>query len=73
MPTGGIDPSRKSDENEQKNLLLAYIIVVVIRRNVFLVQVTVTCHRVPGPSRIPNDSADVIPVIFGTGSIDHGV
>jgi len=49
---GGIDPSGESGENGEKRryLLLAYVIVVIVRRHILLVQVAIGRHCIPGPS-----------------------
>jgi len=54
-----------------KCLLLTDIIVAIVRRDVSLVQITIGCHCVPGPSGVFSDSADVIPVVSGTGVVSH--
>jgi len=54
-------------------VLLTDIIVVIVWRDVSLVQVTIGCHCVPGPSGVFSDSADVIPVVSGTGVVSHVV
>ena len=58
---------------KRKSLLLTDIVVVVIRRNVSLVQITIGSHCVPGPGGVFGDSTDVIPVVFGTGIVYHVV
>ena len=47
--------------------------MAIIWRDVFLVQIAVRCHRVPGPCRVPGDPADVIPVISGTRIVHHSI
>ena len=47
--------------------------MAIVRWNVFLVQIAIMCHRVPGPSRIPSGSTDPIPVVSGTRIIQHVV
>ena len=56
---------------KRKCPLLTYIVMTIIRCDVFLVQVAIRRHRIPGPSRVPSNSTDVIPVIFGTCVVYH--
>ena len=51
----------------------AYIVVAIVRCDIFLVQITIMCHRVPAPRGIPGNAADMIPVTSGTGIVDHVV
>ena len=54
-------------------MFLAYVVVSIIRRDIFLVQVAVRCHRVPAPTGVLSDPVDVIPVISGTRIVHHVV
>ena len=58
---------------ERKCLLLTYIVVVIVRLDVSLVQITIWFHCVPGPLGVFNDFTVVIPVVFGTGIVYHVV
>ena len=51
----------------------AYVVMAIVWSHVFLVQVAIRCHCVPGPSGIPSDSAYMIPVVFGTCIVHHVV
>ena len=72
--TGSSGKSDKDGGMDERNcLLLTYIVVVIVRRDVSLVQAAVVCHCVPGPGGVFGDSTDVIPVVFGTGIVYHVV
>ena len=58
-------------EENKRVLFLAYIIVAIARRDVFLAQIAIRCHRVPGPGGVPSDSVYVVPVISGTCIVYH--
>ena len=60
-------------EDEWRFALPAYIIMAIARWDVFLVQITVVFHRVPGPSGVISDPAYIIPVISGTCIVHHVV
>ena len=72
---GGIDFSGKGGESGERPryVLLPHVVMAVVRCDIFLVQIAVGCHRVPGPSGVPGDSADVIPVVSRTSIIYHEV
>ena len=58
-------------EENRRALLPAYIVVAIVRRDVFLVHIAIGCHRVPGPGRVPSDSVYVVPVISGACIVHH--
>ena len=66
----GADGKNKRGEDD---LFLAYVVMTIVRWDVFLVQIAIMCHRVPGPSGVPSNSANVVPVVSGTCIVHHGV
>ena len=72
---GGIDlPGWTIRLGEKKRYpLQAYIVVAIIRGNVFLAQIAVVCHRIPGPSGVVRDPTYIIPVVSGARIVHHVV
>ena len=46
----GADGKNKRGEDD---LFLAYVVMTIVRWDVFLVQIAIMCHRVPGPNGTP--------------------
>ena len=53
--------------------LKAYIVVAIVRGNVFLAQIAMVCHRIPGPSGVVRDPTYIIPVVSGARIVHHVV
>ena len=58
---------------KKRYVVPTYIVVAIVRRDVFLVQFAVMCHCVPGPSGVVGDSTYIIPVVSGTRIVYHVV
>ena len=72
-PTGGIDLSGTKNEKTGEEKIPVYIVMVVVRCDIFLVQIAIMCHRIPCPSRVSSDPAYVVPVVSGTRIVYHAV
>ena len=46
-------------------MVLAYIVVAIVRCDVFLIQIAMMGHCIPRPSGVVGDSTYIIPVVPG--------
>ena len=72
---GGIDSSGVDDKNkgEVKIVVLAYIVMAIVGRDVSLVQIAMVCHCIPSPSGVFSDPTYIIPVVSRTRIVHHVV